>query len=136
MTTLGSRSHRRPSMLIVIGVFLLSAAIAGCSQQGTAAQLDQNAPIVITTRATVITMQNNAGMALNEVKLTVVPYGNVEFTKTFSRLEHAETRDVQLTDLLSRDGTAFNPRLSNPKLIRVTAEDTVGKRYDLERPWK
>jgi hypothetical protein len=37
---------------------------------------------------------------------------------------------------MSRDGTAFNPRLSNPKLIRVSAADTVGKRYDLERPWK
>lgn len=136
MTTLRSRSDKRPSVLTVIGLVLLSAAIAGCSQQGTAAQLDQNSPILITTRATVITMQNNAGMALNEVKLTVIPYGNVEFTKTFSRLENAETRDVQLTDLMSRDGTAFNPRLSNPKLIRVSAEDTVGKRYDLERAWK
>lgn len=136
MTTLGSRSHRRLSVLTFIGIVWLSAAIAGCSQQGTAAQLDQNSPIVITTRATVITIQNNAGMALNEVTLTVIPYGNVEFTKTFSRLERAESRDVQLADLVSRDGTAFNPRLSNPKLIRVSAGDTAGKRYDLERPWK
>jgi hypothetical protein len=136
MTTLGSRSHRRLSVFTFIGILLLSAAIAGCSQQGTAAQLDQNAPIVISTRATVITIQNNAGMALNDVKLTVIPYGNVAFTKTFSRLENAETRDVQLNELMSRDGTAFNPRLSNPKLIRVSAADTVGKRYDLERPWK
>lgn len=42
MTTLRSRSDKRPSVLTVIGLVLLSAAIAGCSQQGTAAQLDQN----------------------------------------------------------------------------------------------
>jgi hypothetical protein len=135
MTTVISR-ERRVSLLIAAGLVLLATATAGCSGQGSAAQLDENSPIGITTRATFITVENRAGMPLDNIKLTVVPYGNVPFMKSLPRIENAATREVALNELSSQDGTTFNPRLSKPKLIRLSATDSLGKRYDIEMPWQ
>lgn len=138
MTTVRSRS-RRWSPLAAAGLFLLvitSAVTLGCSGSGSAAQLDENSPIGITTRNTLVSLQNRAGMPLSNVRLTVTAYGNVNFTRTLSRLENAESKDVGLNELSSQDGTVFNPRLSRPKLIKVTATDSVGKQIEVEMPWK
>jgi hypothetical protein len=134
MTTVRSRSTRL-SVLAAAGLLLLSA-VAGCSGSGSAAQLDPNSPVNITTHNTVVSLHNRAGMPLNSVKLTVTAYGNVDFSKTLYRLENTETKDVALNELSSQDGTVFNPRLSRPKMIKVKATDTVGKEYDVEMAWR
>jgi hypothetical protein len=126
----------RPSPLVLAAA--ITAALltsAACSEQG-AAQMPADSPIVLSTQQIMITVQNKAGMPLNTAKLTVVAFGNTEFSKTFSRLENGETREVLLTDLYSRDGTPYNARLSKPKTVRLTATDATGKEYTVETPWK
>ena len=95
-----------------------------------------NAPVLISTRQTVIALQNRAGVPLADIKLTVVAYGNTEFTRMLGRMETEESREVNLNQLSSRDGTSFNARLSKPKLVRFTATDVNGKPVDLEVAWK
>jgi hypothetical protein len=130
-TSLGSR---RFAFVLAAATVVAALVAAGCSEQGSAEQA--NAPVAITTQQTMITVQNNAGMPLTNVKLMVVAYGNTEFTKLFSRLENTERREIALGDLSSRDGTAFNPRLSKPKLVRLLATDATGKDYNVEVPWR
>jgi hypothetical protein len=126
--------------LQIVHALLAAALIAGsvastaCSQQGSAEQL--NAPVLITTRQTVIAFQNRAGVPLNDIKLTVVAYGNTEFTRMLGRMDTEESREVNLNQLSSRDGTSFNARLSKPKLVRFTATDVNGKPVEFEVPWK
>jgi len=136
MTT-GVRTRRgvRRSALVLSGIALAAAlAAASCSERGSAAQL--NAPVTITTRQTVITIANQAGSPINDIKIAVVAYGNTEFTKLLGRMDNAATREVALSELSSRDGTAFNARLSKPKLVRLSAIDLSGKPFDVEVPWK
>ena len=134
MTTV--RSHlTRLSVLTAAALLLLSTATTGCSGSGAATQLE-NAPIAITPHNTLVSLQNNAGMPLTDVRLTVTAYGNVNFTKTLARLENAEAKEVGLNELTSQDGTTFNPRLSRPKAIKVKATDATGKQRDVEVAWK
>ena len=137
MTThLRFRRGARPSPLVlaaVIAVALLTSA--ACSEQGSA-QMPANSPIVLSTQQIMITVQNKAGLPMNNARLTVVAFGNTEFSKTFSRLENTETREVLLSDLSSRDGTPYNARLSKPKTVRFTGVDPTGKEYTVETPWK
>ena len=121
------------ALVVVIAVALLTSA--ACSEQGSA-QMSANSPIVLSTQQIMITVQNKAGMPLNNARLTVVAFGNTEFSKTFSRLENTETREVLLSDLSSRDGTPYNARLSKPKTVRFTGVDPTGKEYTVETPWK
>jgi len=137
MTThLRFRRGVRPSYVVLAAaIAVASLTSAGCSEQGSA-QMPADSPIVLSTQQIMITVQNKAGLPLTNAKLTVVAFGNTEFTKTFSRLENSETREVLLSDLSSRDGTAYNARLSKPKTVRLTATDPIGKEYTVETPWK
>jgi hypothetical protein len=133
-TSVRTRRGVRRSALMLSGVIFAALLAASCSAGGSAAQL--NAPVSITTKQTVITIANQAGTPINDIKIAVVAYGNTEFTKLLGRMDSAATREVALSELSSRDGTAFNARLSKPKLVRLTAIDLSGKTFDVEVPWK
>jgi len=137
MTThLRFRRGVRPSPLVLVAVIAVALLTsAACSEQGSA-QMSANSPIVLSTQQIMITVQNKAGLPMNNARLTVVAFGNTEFSKTFSRLEKTETREVLLSDLSSRDGTPYNARLSKPKTVRFTGTDPTGKEYTVETPWK
>jgi len=136
MTTGFRAGGTRQTAFALFAATLLGGSLAStaCSQGGSAEQL--NAPVLISTRQTVIAIQNKAGLPLNDIKLTVVPYGNTEFSRMLGRMDNEESREISLNQLSSSDGTAFNARLSKPKLVRFKATDANGKPVDLEVPWK
>lgn len=126
--------RRRPAAsLALIAAVLLP--LAGCAEQGSAAQA-ADAPVLVEQHQTFITLQNRAGLPLVDVRLAVVPYSRTEFSKILNRFESGERRDVMMSELSSRDGTTFSPRLVNPKSVKITAGDIVGKRYEVEVPWE
>jgi hypothetical protein len=132
------RSRHDPLARLIIACALGAAPLlaAACSEQGSAQQIDADAPVTIEIHQTLISLKNKAGLPLMDVKLTVVPYSRTEFTRSFARMENSESREVMLSDLSSRDGTPFNPRVVKAKLVKLSATDAVGKHYDLEMPWK
>jgi hypothetical protein len=131
---LRSVRRRRPvALLAVIAAVLVP--LAGCADQGSAAQA-ADAPVLVEQHQTFITLQNRAGLPLVDVRLAVVPYSRTEFSKFLNRLESGERRDVMMSELSSRDGTTFSPRLVKAKTLRVTAGDIVGKKYEVEIPWE
>jgi hypothetical protein len=84
-----------------------------------------------------MTVQNNAGLALNDVTIAIVPYGGqTEFSKFVGRLDSQEKRDVMLADFRGRDGTPFQRGIVKPKTVRIVASDLTGKKYEIEYPWK
>jgi hypothetical protein len=133
-TRLGSIGWRLATLAFAATLVIGSLASTACSQQGSAEQL--NAPVLISTHQTTVSIQNKAGLPLSDVKVTVVPYGNTEFSRMIGRLENEESRELSLSQLSSQDGTAFNARLSKPKLVRFNAKDANGKPVDVEVAWK
>jgi hypothetical protein len=83
-----------------------------------------------------VTFQNKAGLTLSEVRIVIVPYGPGEFSRDLSRVENTGRRQVPLKEFRGKDGTPLNLRVARPKLVRVTAQDSTGKTYAHEIPWK
>lgn len=128
------RAHRS-LFLSGLAAVVAPLVLVGCSEQGSAEQLDS--PVAITTRNAVVLLQNRTEQPLDNVTLSVTPYGrNATFSKALPRLERAERREVSLGDLSTSDGTRFNPMFNRPRQLRLTATDTAGKQYDVELPWK
>jgi hypothetical protein len=129
--------HRPRCLAIeVLGVVAVAVLASACSEQGSAAEQDANAPIRINVAQTFIGIENRAGLPLTDVRLVVEVYGGTEYVHLVPRVENAERRDVMLNALASRDGTPFRRSFVRPKAVRVTASDPVGRRYEVERPWE
>jgi hypothetical protein len=124
--------HRLP----VVALFALAVLAAGCSEEGSAARLADDAPVLIEPSGTFVTLQNRSGVPLADVTITIVPHGPTQFMRLLSRVENSGKRQVPLSEFRSRDGTPLNLRVVRPKSVRVRAQDVAGKTYELEVPWK
>jgi hypothetical protein len=123
-----------PSTLTIATLLGVSLFASGCSQRGSAEQL--NAPIGITTRNTTVTVENRSGGDLSNVKLTVVAFGNAEYSKSIGPLAAAESRNASLGELTSQDGSTFSVTFTRPKAVKLTALDASGQNVVVETPWK
>jgi hypothetical protein len=118
-----------------LSLVALGLLAVGCSEQGSASQ-DPNAPVKIEISQMYVTVRNNAGLALNDVSVSIVPVGrSTVFGKFVGRIENAESRDVMLGDFRGRDGTPFNLRAIKPRSVEVTGKDVTGKAYNIEVAW-
>ncbi len=117
-------------------LIVLSVLLAGCSDQGVASQ-DANAPIKIEISQLYVTVRNEAGLALNDVTIGIVPVGRTTvFSKFLGRLESTQSRNVMLGEFVGRDGTPFNLRVVKPRSIEVKGKDVNGKDYTVETAWR
>ena len=126
-------------------VLVASTVIAGtvglassaCSGGEEAAQAE-NAAIRVQTSQLFVTVENNAGAPLINMTVAIVPLGagSPPFTRLVTRMENGEKRDISLNDFASRDGTIFSLRVNRPKAVRVTAEDVVNKKHDVQVAWR
>lgn len=131
----GVHSRRARRLLSATLALVAPLVLVGCSEQGSAEQLDS--PVAVTMRNAIVLLENRAEQPLDNITLTVTPYGkNGAFSKALTRMERAERREVALADLTTADGTKFNPMLIRPRQIRLTATDAAGKQYEVELPWK
>ena len=88
-----------------------------------------SSPVAITTRNTTASIENRAGQPLTDVKLTVIPFGRSDYSKSLLPINATERRDIPPGELTHPEGTAFNAMLVRPELVRVTASDRAGRQY-------
>jgi hypothetical protein len=120
----------------VVALSVVALVSWGCSGSGAAETVSADAPIVVETSQGVVTFQNRTGVTLSEVSISVLPYGPGEFTRRMSRIENTGKRSVSAGEFRGRDGTPLNLRVTRAKLVRLHAQDSTGKAYDVEVPWK
>jgi hypothetical protein len=114
----------------------IGLAVSACSDRETAQAQAANTAIGVQTSQFFVTIENKAGAPLINLKATIVAAGGLPFTSLVSRMENGEKRNKSLNDFSSSDGTTFSLRSTNPRTVRVEAEDVTGKKYDAEVPWK
>jgi hypothetical protein len=120
-----------------VGVLSLVACVSwGCSDAGSAEAVSADAPLVVETSQAFVTFQNRTGLPLNEVEISILPYGPGEYRRRLTRIENTMKREVPLNQFQGRDGTPFNLRVTRPKAVRVKAQDAAGKSYEVEVPWR
>ena len=122
----------RAAVTVVGGALLCTL---GACQQGAAQAED--APIRVTVSQMFITVENQAGMALRDVQVKLIPYGAAtEFSFTVYRMDNAEKRDFMLGEFRGKDGTPFNARVVKVKTVYVAGKDIDGNLVEAEVPWK
>jgi hypothetical protein len=128
---------RPMSLAALLPVVLAACAAAACAGQPAATQMAADSPIRVTVSPPFLTVENQAGLALTEITIAIVPAGRqTVFTKFVPRLENGEKRDYTLADFRGRDGTPFNLRVVRPTAVRIQATDTTGRKYEVESPWQ
>jgi hypothetical protein len=132
-----SLSHSLTASLITAS-WLLSACTAVSNPENGALATSGAEPSVIAleTSSQSITVTNNAGKPIEDVRVATHPLGSAPpYTSTLRRLENGEKRELSLAQFRSNDGTTFNPRFAKAKQVSVTATDIVGKKHELTKAW-
>jgi len=132
-----SLSHSLTASLIAAS-WLLSACTAVSNPENGALGTSGAEPSVIAleTSSQSITVTNNAGKPIEDVRVAIHPVGSAPpYTSMLRRLENGEKRELSLAQFRSNDGTTFNPRFAKAKQVTVTATDIVGKKHELTKAW-
>jgi len=132
-----SLSHSLTASLIAAS-WLLSACTAVSNPENGALGTSGAEPSVIAleTSSQSITVTNNAGKPIEDVRVAIHPVGSAPpYTSTLRRMENGEKRELSLAQFRSNDGTTFNPRFAKAKQVTVTATDIVGKKHELTKAW-
>ena len=115
-------------------IFAMALTTTGCG--GSSENTSLGGPIEIEISQLFITVTNNSGMALTDIKLEVIPTGGqTSYGATHYRLENSEKKDFSLGELRGSDGMNLNLRVHKPDRVRVTATDIDQTAYDIEIPW-
>jgi hypothetical protein len=137
MTLSLTRSVTATAGLIAAG-WLLSACSNGSTPEAGALGTAGAEPsvIAIETSNQSVTITNNAGKPIEDVRIAIQPIGNAPpFISMLRRMENAERREISLAQFRSNDGTTFSPRLIKARQVVVTATDIVGKKHELTKAW-
>jgi hypothetical protein len=132
-----SLSHSLTASLIAAS-WLLSACTAVSNPENGALGTSGAEPSVIAleTSSQSITVTNNAGKPIEDVRVAIHPVGSAPpYTSMLRRMENGEKRELSLAQFRSNDGTTFNPRFAKAKQVTVTATDIVGKKHELTKAW-
>ena len=100
------------------------------------AEAAANASIGIETSRLFVTVENKSGAPMINMTVAIVSVAGQPFTRLLSRLENREKREIALGDFGGRDGTPFSLRVVRPKAVRVTAEDIISRKHDVEVRWR
>ncbi len=137
MTLSLPRSVTATAGLIAAG-WLLSACSNASTPEAGALGTGGTEPsaIALETSNQSVTIINNAGKPIEDVRIAIQPVGTAPpFTSTLRLMENAERREISLAQFRSKDGTTFSPRLTKARQVTVTATDIVGKKHEVMRAW-
>ena len=124
---------------LIAASWLLSACSNTTSSEAGALATTgiEPAAIALDTSNSYVTITNNAGRPIEDVRLAIQPIGNSPpFTSTLRRMENGEKREISLAQFRSNDGTTFNPRVLRARQVTASATDIVGKKIELTKPWR
>jgi hypothetical protein len=127
-----TRWNRTCLVGLSLGILFL---ITGCGPG--AGKTPEGSPIRVEISQMFITVQNEAGLALRNVKVEIVPFGAAtKFAVLIPRLDNGEKRDLPLGNFRGLDGTQFDRRVVRSKSVVVTGTDINNVEVKVEVGWK
>ena len=137
MTLSLPRSLTATAGLIAAGCLLSACSNTSMSEAGALGTAGtEPSAIALETSNQFITVTNNAGKPIEDVRIAIQPVGtSPAFVSSLRRMENAEKREISLAQFRSNDGTMFNPRFTKARQVTVTATDIVGKKHETTKAW-
>jgi len=113
---------------------LCIAFAAGC---GKPLDDDPKAPVLVTVSQTYLTIENQAGSALVDGIVELVPSGVLSpYRANLPRIEAGSNRQVLLDRFSGAGGARFLRGATRIRSVRLTATDLTGKTYKREVPFQ
>ena len=97
---------------------------------------DSAATVVVARTDTGISVQNRAGRPLLNIRAAIETRDGAVFLFTLPTLDAGVTREVRFADFHTEEGALFEPGSIVPTLVKTTARDTLGNKYDVTTPWE
>ena len=126
----------------VAGLLAASWLLSACSTTSTSESVPLGTSgavpsvIALETSNQSVTVTNNAGQPIEDVRVAIQPVGTAPpYTSLVRRMENGEKREISLSQFRAKDGTAFSARFAKARQVTVTATDIVGKKHELTRAW-
>ena len=129
---------KRNVVVVVFLAMLLSACTTPGVEKalGTGAGADAANPVVVTTSASTVIIENHAGRPLLNVRVSVDATGSaLPFVKIVPTVDTDQTMTLQLADFRTDEAVMFDPGAATPKQVTVKARDTMSKTYEVTAPW-
>jgi hypothetical protein len=118
-----------------VAVVALAALVGSVACGSGSATLAPDSPIWIETSQLAVTVENRAGVPLENVSVAVTGSG-LTFTRVVPRVENAQRIPLTLDEFTSPDGTHLNLRAHSPRTVRVTATGIAGRTFDVATSWQ
>ena len=132
-----SLSHSLTASLLAASWLLSACSNSSTLANGASGTANaEPSAIALETSNQSVTVINNAGKPIEDVRVAIQPFGaSPPYSFTLRRLENGEKRELSLAQFRSNDGTTFSPRFVKARQVTVTATDIVGKKHELARAW-
>ena len=82
-----------------------------------------------------VAVENGAGRPLLDIRATIEADAGARFVNVLPTLDTGQKAELRFGDFRTEDGTLFDPAMTRPNRVRVTARDTLANNYDVTVPW-
>lgn len=122
----------------LVGFFLLTTVpIIGCADgETTSAAAVAESPFQVDVSEMYVTVLNRSSLGLRDIRVTIIPDGQLRFTSPFVRLAPRGKRVFTINEFRSQDNTPLSLRVVRPRSVSVEATDDIGKPHRLQVPWR
>lgn len=123
-------------ILMLFGAFLTASCTNPAVSKAVGTGTDGATPIVVRTSESAVVVENHAGRALLNVRITITAAdAPTPFVFVVPTIDIGATSEQPLTGFRSEDGTILDPSAVRPAQVAITARDTVAKSYEVTVPW-
>ena len=123
-------------IMMLFGALLTVSCTSPAVSKAVGTGTDGATPIVVRTSESAVVVENHAGRALLNVRITLTaPDTEKPFILVVPTIEIGATSEQSLTGFRSEDGTTLDPSAVHPTQVAITARDTLAKSYDVTVPW-
>ena len=123
-------------IMMLFGALLAMSCTSPAVSKAVGTGTDSVTPIVVRTSESAVVVENHAGRALLNVRITLTaPDTAKPFILVVPTIEIGATSEQPLTGFRSEDGTMLDPSAVRPTQVAITARDTVAKSYEVTVPW-
>jgi len=123
-------------IMMLLGALLAVSCTSPAVSKAVGTGADGATPIVVRTSESAVVVENHAGRALLNVRITLTATDAAKpFILVVPTIEIGATSEQSLTAFRSEDGTMLDPSIIRPTQVAMTAKDTLAKSYEVTVPW-
>lgn len=126
--------------LIVMFIAVVALGLVGCAGPGVHEAIGTGSdatPVVLSTSASAVTVENRAGRPLLNVRIAIDAAGAAApFLRIIPSIEAGHTMTLPLAEFRTEEDATLDAAGTPPRQVTMTARDSLAKSYEVTVAWK